>query len=182
MEAADEFNRRAMITKLGSDGVIRPLSTDDRNARLKGAPASAWDRLRAMRRRLISLPRSRANGVEPPASECLAIVDSRIGSAYGTGGVRAQAPKGAGYAQAALQEASKDHHGHGLGHRGALWGGVVGLRQQHSWAVPIGRRTDRPPASETARRPRTRSHSRVPRVRTPLQALRRRRRPCGLEG
>jgi len=34
--AADIFNRSAIISKLGREGVTRPLSTEDMNPRLNG--------------------------------------------------------------------------------------------------------------------------------------------------
>lgn len=67
-----------MISKLGSDGVKRPRSTEDMNARLNGRAALACDSPSATLRSLISRPSVRANVEPSPAVVCLAIVDIRM--------------------------------------------------------------------------------------------------------
>ncbi len=86
ISAPDEPSCLAIINRLGRDGVSRPLSTDDTNARLNGRPIVVCDRPSASRRRRISWPNAFENREPPPAEVRLAIVDIRMPAAYAADG------------------------------------------------------------------------------------------------
>jgi len=77
--SSSEIPSRAVSRlRAARDGTASPDSTEDTNDLVSGRPSSLWLRPRLERRRRTSEPTARANGVPGPASDCLAIVDSRI--------------------------------------------------------------------------------------------------------